>query len=922
MEIDKIPPMKPVLVEHVSDDINTLQQGDVTKQKTVLTARAIEDIFKCAPIKVTNPTDVGYFVGGKVDLDKIVTACSRTIVDDQYVNGPELKFDKVTGNALWSANHSTEVKVSHAFIYTFSVLDDSTLTWMHYEDDISIDDSHDPTNPNYRSVDPRERSPKIRQIFVPNIPNEYFNITGRSRQDLGTAWTRYGKLVGSSYVWEPWFKMGKTHNGAEYFNQIILAPGAPVGTPLFDSVYHVYSEVPEFVLPNANLDGYIPGMKIIVEVHPSGNSAVSSSCRVVYTDTDNQGENAQTPMNIFITPKVRRNTKDIFGNVRDDVQITSVACFEIVEINEGDKKFRTWELDGGVEETDFTAGLAQMLGEHTDQSTGDIVQYNNDTIKGQKSLDILYPVTTSGWTIARFLKHEAIADLTWVAQVEILTPTADADFVHVDNTTTPVATQVYYVRTGTVMSLAENDGHPTSFIAANDYYTLSATCPATSVIQFSPEGSTVIRTDIKLADLELDQYRGFSAFVHRNCVIRIRISAEQTISVFQNKVFPVVKFYHDPHDSYVQKQSINPSAYTWKQLEKLFYNGGIINDTSLAWLEFDQSLANAPASTRALLEAYHYLASKLQHRGLLLGNRAELNVEANGFDKLVGPGYYYVTPKFPGSEFSTYPPGLTAAGCNLMIVGNDHAPVGHIHEEEGGIIDPTKVMQIAVVMGTPMEIYTRIGTKQEDGTWTWSAWRAFLDWIDIHGKPLYFHARWDYFESPDKVLNRLDNTEVTTSHNTETSHLEVITNITEDEIKAIMEASADPQWDENVNYDVPQYMVGIHTLEPTAWESQKLVSETGIDYVVNVRLPKATASELSTDAKTRRRKIRFLFYGAPGTNWSQVLFRLSFGALAEESEDYTYERNWGGSYESIIVLEFEQMDLPNGERVWCPHEIG
>ena len=85
MDVDTIHAMKPVLVTDVSDDINVLQKDDVTKQRTVLTARAIEDVFKCAPIIQTNESvalhpDNAYFdENGKVDFNKIVTAQSRSI---------------------------------------------------------------------------------------------------------------------------------------------------------------------------------------------------------------------------------------------------------------------------------------------------------------------------------------------------------------------------------------------------------------------------------------------------------------------------------------------------------------------------------------------------------------------------------------------------------------------------------------------------------------------------------------------------------------------------------------------------------------------------------------------------------------------------------------------------------------------------
>ena len=95
MDVDTIHAMKPVLVTDVSDNINVLQKDDVTKQRTVLTARAIEDVFKCAPIRKTDDAvelhpDNAYFdENGKLDLDKIVTAQSRAIDAESYIHGPD-----------------------------------------------------------------------------------------------------------------------------------------------------------------------------------------------------------------------------------------------------------------------------------------------------------------------------------------------------------------------------------------------------------------------------------------------------------------------------------------------------------------------------------------------------------------------------------------------------------------------------------------------------------------------------------------------------------------------------------------------------------------------------------------------------------------------------------------------------------------
>ena len=144
-----------------------------------------------------------------------------------------------------------------------------------------------------------------------------------------------------------------------------------------------------------------------------------------------------------------------------------------------------------------------------------------------------------------------------------------------------------------------------------------------------------------------------------------------------------------------------------------------------------------------------------------------------------------------------------------------------------------------------------------------------------------------------------------------------------EQVEALMEPFEDPAYEEQVNYKVPQFLVGINNLSPDAWSSLKLVNETAIRYVINVEMPDATVSELGNASPSMRRSCRFLFYGSPyNAGWDESIFRLTFKSAIEENDDYTYERNWGGSAESIIVLEFEQIDLPTGERVWCPKEVG
>ena len=57
MDTTTQPSMKPVLVQQVSDEIRDLRKGDVDLQQTVLSARAIADIFRGDTVVRTNGKD-------------------------------------------------------------------------------------------------------------------------------------------------------------------------------------------------------------------------------------------------------------------------------------------------------------------------------------------------------------------------------------------------------------------------------------------------------------------------------------------------------------------------------------------------------------------------------------------------------------------------------------------------------------------------------------------------------------------------------------------------------------------------------------------------------------------------------------------------------------------------------------------------
>ena len=1056
MNVKSIHPMKPVLVTDVSDDINVLQKDDVTKQRTVLTARAIEDVFKCAPIVKTNESvavhpDNAYFnAAGKIDLNTIVTAQSRRLESNTYVNGPENQSltlkDNVSGNAAYAASHVASVYKPAGFLYVFSILDNSMLSWNNWDGVIPIQDElgSDSNGPEtdadiaVRKVDDRALSDHIRQIFVPTDFNEYLTADGtkfnndarvgstprnyRSRYNIGKQLTRVGHktIVNGqvTYQWEGWYDMSKTHDGPEYFTNIIV--GTPndafykkfgfetpraadrpstalISSPLTDAVYHIYCQVNEFRLPNANLDAFKVGQKIILEVHPPQSEA-TSSVRVFYQDTSANGQTSiGTEQQVLITPRVRRNTKDVFGNVSEDALVTSVACFEIVEINEGGQTFRTWELDAGVEETDFTAGMAQMLGEHTDRCSGDIVNYQSEYMANASTFTINFPLTSAGFAITRLIKRDdtrTLSDASWKMWVKIVKANSESCFTRVNTALypTPDPSKIYYVKEGVTWRLAEGatagvyDGHPTSFNSSLEYFFIELTnCEEESLIRV-PDASADggYRTYVTLADLDWDKMRGFSSYGNRGDILSITISSTNTAYYFRDKLFPVVMFCPDPHDSYIHKASINPSAFTYNQLKELFLDGTTIDDIRLANAsELLEGIMNAPVSTRALIEAYSYLAQKLQLKGLLFGNNIQRNVTVEEIDRLVDGGFYYVIPKTLNVEPGHFPPKMTLDGCNFVVISNKRAPGGMVHEEEGGVVDQDKAVQLSVITGDPtnptgdmFEFFYRLGVKNTStGVWTWSTWRSMNDYRSLDNKPRYFRARWDYLEDPNGFIN-LVNGGVETRHidsgyvaytqrvtaTTMRALLDTVNSVDENTLEETVSGTTtvnaarelDLQYStfnsrsdngNPVNYRVPQLLVGLddaHLTPDTLIADAESILENNPDtrfyYVVDISLPRAElVSSLESSAKQRRRKVRILFSGSPEMTWYKVLCRVHYTEPGAESENagwdtdesvYQYEREWNAEFtdgNSFIELEFEQVDcLCGGElkRIWCPIEIG
>ena len=258
---------------------------------------------------------------------------------------------------------------------------------------------------------------------------------------------------------------------------------------------------------------------------------------------------------------------------------------------------------------------------------------------------------------------------------------------------------------------------------------------------------------------------------------------------------------------------------------------------------------------------------------------------------------------------------------------------------------------MAIMTGDPTDptgdmfnIYTRLGKKDlVTEEWTWSWWRAMNDWRNIDNRPKYFHARWDYLEDPNNLLNHINSMSGTGDNPSDETiipgEVSAVHHITKEEIDALLNSvtevnsdleetvnhhsygttatNTDFEYSEPINYQVPQFLVGL---------SEYNASMDGKNYIIDVELPTAQDSELTAAKPKRRRKVRFLLSGSNNIiNAGIRSIQLMVHYVDNAGQYYSYTRNWGAEFisgTSLIDVEFEQADMPGGKRLWCPIEIG
>jgi hypothetical protein len=476
--------------------------------------------------------------------------------------------------------------------------------------------------------------------------------------------------------------------------------------------------------------------------------------------------------------------------------------------------------------------------------------------------------------------------------------------------------------------------------------------------------TSILKVDnqVHIADLTINKSRSFTAYASRGSLVRVHIASNKQMSNYRGKIYPEVSFIPDHHSEYILKAAINPYAFTTKQLYKLFVDGSVVGDIKLASCdELFEGILNSPCATRALVEAYGYLASKLQSKGLLFGNCLRTDVIPTMMNSITTPGHYFVKLPTSGATASNlYPPDLVISngnGFNMIVLGNDHAPSSMIHDEDGQSTAENKVVQVAIILnsGDPMAIDTRIGTKS-GSTWTWTAWKRVNDWTNIVNTPRYFPTRWDMFHSPNGMVDYVDH--VSNNNVNLSSTYDQIFRIDEDTVGAMLEVNPNPENSSDINYDVPTLVVGI---------KERKVSDVGAGkpyrYIVELWLPNAqptpghentvvsSINDVDVSSKLpehRRRKVRIMLHGNPDlmtnatsgsditSKWKSICLHVGYGEGSDapwslpsagvSKFKYDYFRTWGGDKSGYLDIEFEQADIqkPDGSwwRIWCPVEIG
>ena len=665
------PKMKPVSVQRVTDDIRALREGDVSQQQTLLTARAIADIFRGDTVSITNGTDAKYFDGDLVDLDRITDAGCRHIQEGSCINGPKYAVrEEETG----------ELTPFGGFLYTLSVLPTGELYWGSLEDPKAREDLEIAIrNPETKGAildRPLPEHTPIRQLFY--VANDDLDEPmAYTRMGVYEAYTTPAGTTDYRYKWGEWVTM----NGQVQYIVVTDARMEEVVNPIVNSVYSVHTTIPLFALPDADLQKNGSTIRIIQHPDPNEDNRQLWATHVVYEHGEETDEDYEK-MEITCTPAPRRNTVKVEAAYKEGLCPTEYV-FEVAprsdDVNGSATIIgKTWHLKQDADETEFTAGIVELLDAHTELGIKDIIDYanrkyaqDNGAYPAQSGLPLYInrSVGVDGYLKLNIVKDDVFEDNDWVLQIKRLDSRNPVNFVETRDLM-PDPEKTYFTKVAYEASAAEGvfkiavlgtdiHGCPT-FDCTVTYYEIDESAEVIDLFTISSAGLTP-GMPVK-----------YQHQIFRNDVIYLVVTPGTSGHIgAREHIFPVLSFLPDPHaGSYISRDDLNQSAYTARLFEMMKEAGQ---------LPAGVDPSDCPVSTEALILAYQNIASKLQAKGLLFGDIDDTRAVPNP-DELVTSGIHWITGI---TQPSGYPEGLDgSAGARLVVFGQDYSTKEILHEND------------------------------------------------------------------------------------------------------------------------------------------------------------------------------------------------------------------------------------------------
>jgi len=670
------PNMKPVPVQRVSDDIRDLRKGDVAQQQTVLTARAVADIFRGDTVVKSSAFDAKYFDGDKVDLDLIIDSGCRHIAEGTYINGPKYAVrEEETGDQTPYGG----------FLYTLGVLPTGELYWGPQEfpktaEDIEITSKALEVEA-YRGTPNGDHEIEYKNELPIGSPIRQLFFVDNDDQDEPQSYTRVGRyesyvdVTGQTqfrYKWGNWM----TLNGETQYIVVTDARMEEVVNPITNAVYSVHTNIPRFDLPDANTQKLGSTIKIIQHPDPNSEDRQLWATNVVY-EYGTEGEADYEKMQITCTPAPRRNTVRTEEAYKEGLVPTEYV-FEVaprMDDASGSATIigNTWHLKVDADETEFTTGIVELLDAHTELGIRDIIDYSNRKYSAdsgayshpsKQPLYINRSVCCDGFLKFTISKNDLFKDKDWILQIKRFDSRNPVNFFPTKDVA-PDPYKTYFTKVPYESSAAEGvfkiaiieDGR---FDCTIQYYEID---PDSGI-----EDLLTLTSDSLTPGVPVH----YQHKVYRNDIVYVVITpglgdgSKGHIDARGN-IFPVLSFVPDPHPgSYVSKEEMDGYGFSAKMFE-LLKDNGLLPKTA--------TTEDTPANLQAIISGYTDLAGKLQKRGLLMG-AAFLSIHP---DDVKEGGVYWIPEGL--SEPTGYP--LFAdkeKGARLVVFGQDYALQSVTHE--------------------------------------------------------------------------------------------------------------------------------------------------------------------------------------------------------------------------------------------------